>query len=303
MNIDESHALNPWATDTGVTILKDVLSASLYDESAWTILDAPMDWQLADKPLLSRLKGRLRTGVVRALGRRGVLLVKTTRYDPAKRAEGLEWPMFGYSMVGKARLDNLEKLARDVIGKGVPGDMVETGVWRGGCTILMKAVIEARGEATRNVWCCDSFEGLPPPNETDQELSDMADFSQCDFLAVSKEQVEANFRRFGLLDDRVKFLKGWFSDTLPTAPIGKIALLRMDGDLYESTMDALNNLYDKVSDGGYIIIDDYYSWTGCRTAVDEFRATHSIDSPLERIDAHSCYWRVDTSSTSSQGAA
>ncbi len=294
--------LNHWATDSGVAILKDVLSASLYDESAWTIMDAPMGWQVTDKPLTGKLKARLRTAIVRFLRKRGFLLVKTTRYDAAKRAEGIEWPMFGYSMVGQARLDNLDMLANRVIEEGVPGDLVETGVWRGGCTILMKAIVDKHGDTERQVWCCDSFEGLPPPNETDQKLSETSDFSECEFLAVSKEQVQANFRRFGLLDDRVQFLKGWFCDTLPTAPIEKIAILRMDGDLYESTMDALSNLYDKVSDGGYIIIDDYYSWNGCRTAVDEFRKARGIESPLEKIDAHSCYWRVDRSSSALEAA-
>lgn len=283
---------NPWTTEPGISILKDVLCASLYEESGWTIIDAPMGWELADRPLLGRLKGWLRTKVVHVFRKRDVLLVKTSRYDEAKRSQGTDWPMFGYSMVGKARLNNIDKLTNLVIEEGIPGDFVETGVWRGGCTILMRAIADMRGASDRSVWCCDSFEGLPPPNDTDKELSATSDFSECGFLAVSQQEVEKNFARFGLLSERVKFLKGWFRDTLPTAPIEKIALLRMDGDLYESTMDALSNLYDKVSDGGFIVIDDYYSWNGCRTAVDEFRKSREIQAPLERIDAHSCYWRV-----------
>jgi predicted O-methyltransferase YrrM len=85
------------------------------------------------------------------------------------------------------------------------------------------------------------------------------------FLAVSREDVERNFAKYGLLDDRVVFLQGWFKDTLPSAPIGKIALLRLDGDMYESTMDALQNLYPKLSPGGYCIIDDFFG--PCRLAV------------------------------------
>ncbi len=293
--IDEK---NPWTTDVGVKILKDVLCAALYDESGWTIIDEPMNWELAEKGPGGRVKGWFRTKVVRFLRRFGMLLIKTTRYDEKKRSQGTDWPMFGYSMIGKARLNNIDQLTNRVIDEGVPGDFVETGVWRGGSTILMRAIADMRGATDRLVWCCDSFEGLPPPNDADQELSDMCDFSECGFLAVSQEQVEANFARFGILSERVKFLKGWFKDTLPDAPIKQIALLRMDGDLYESTVDALSNLYDRVSEGGFIIVDDYYSWNGCRTAVDEFRTAHQIDAPLERIDAHSCYWRVTRNATS-----
>ena len=285
---------NPWVSEDGVAILKDVLCASLYDESGWTIIDVPMEWELAEKSFSGRVRGWFRTRIVNFLRRFDIILVKTSRYDEEKRSQGTDWPMFGYSMIGKARLNNIDDLTNAVIDQGVPGDFVETGVWRGGSTILMRAIADMRGETQRYVWCCDSFEGLPPPNDRDQVLSDTSDFSDCDFLAVSQEQVQANFKRFGLLGERVKFLKGWFRDTLPTAPIENIALLRMDGDLYESTKDALSNLYEKVSEGGFIIVDDYYSWNGCRTAVDEFRQVHNIDAPLHRIDAHSCYWRVGT---------
>ena len=88
--------------------------------------------------------------------------------------------------------------------------------------------------------------------------------------------MQANFRAYRVLDDKVKFLKGWFKDTLPGAPIRSLAILRLDGDYYESTMDALTNLYDKLSVGGYVIIDDYGedSWTYCQKAVDDYRRDH-----------------------------
>lgn len=108
----------------------------------------------------------------------------------------------------------------------------------------------------------------------------------------SLDCVQSNFARFGLLDDQVVFLKGWFSDTLPDAGIDNIAVLRLDGDTYESTMDALEHLYAKVSDGGYCIIDDYWSFDDCKRAVDEYRANHGIRSELVRIDGLSCYWKV-----------
>jgi O-methyltransferase len=155
-----------------------------------------------------------------------------------------------------------------------------------------RAVLRAHNITDRIVWCADSFEGMPVPQAKDNAISGSADFSVRDYLAVSLEQVKANFARFGLLDDQVSFLKGWFSDTLPTAPIEQLSLLRLDGDLYQSTMGARTNLYKKVTKGGYVIVDDYNSWGGCRAAVDEFRKQTNIPSPIHNIDAHAVMWRV-----------
>jgi len=109
-------------------------------------------------------------------------------------------------------------------------------------------------------------------------------------LGVDEKSVRENFDRYGLLDDQVRFLPGWFSETLPAAPIERLSVLRLDGDLYESTLDAMNPLYPKLSPGGYVIIDDYLV-PGCRAAVDEYRAEHGITDPIERIDRWSVYWR------------
>ena len=110
-------------------------------------------------------------------------------------------------------------------------------------------------------------------------------------LAVSLEQVQANFARYGLLDEQVRFLPGWFRDTLPTAPIRRLALLRLDGDLYESTWIALESLYPKLSPGGFAIVDDYGAIPACRAAVDEFRAAERITESLIEIDWTGVYWR------------
>jgi hypothetical protein len=158
-----------------------------------------------------------------------------------------------------------------VIEESVPGDLIETGVWRGGACIYMKGILAARGDQQRKVFVADSFKGLPPPSEdmypTDANDSHFA----VKELAVSRADVEANFRHFGLLDERVIFLEGWFKDTLPSAPIDKLAVLRLDGDMYESTMDALNALYHKVSPAGFVIVSDYIL-PACAQAVDDFRA-------------------------------
>ena len=172
------------------------------------------------------------------------------------------------------------------------GDFVETGVWRGGSVMWMKALLDTHGVTDRTVWCADSFEGLPPPNATDKAIDPGSDFSDRDYLAVSLEAVQANFRRYGLLDQRVRFLKGWFKDTLPTSPIQQVSILRLDGDLYESTMDALTALYPRVAPGGFVIVDDYNTWPGCKKAVTDYRASVGDDAPIQTIDGAAVYWRV-----------
>jgi O-methyltransferase len=102
--------------------------------------------------------------------------------------------------------------------------------------------------------------------------------------------VRSNFAKYGLLDDQVVFLKGWFKDTLPVAPIGKLALIRLDGDMYGSTMDALLALYPKLSPGGYCVIDDY-ALDGCKKAVTDYRKNSGISAPIEHIDWTGAYWR------------
>jgi O-methyltransferase len=153
----------------------------------------------------------------------------------------------------------------------------------------MRGLLKAYGVVNRTVWVADSFEGLPIPKSE----SDGWDYSQSDFLKVSLEQVKSNFEKFDLLDDQVKFLKGWFCDTLPTAPVKQIAVLRLDGDLYSSTMDALQNLYHLVSKGGYVIVDDYYSWPACRAAVADFLSCNSIKADILPVDDDCAYWKCE----------
>lgn len=202
------------------------------------------------------------------------------------------------TMAPVARLDNVRDCLVDVIRQGVPGDAIETGVWRGGMTIFMRGIMAALGVQDRNVWVADSFEGLPTPDAGRFPLEAQAHASATmrnDFrhFSASLEEVKAGFATFNLLDDQVRFLPGWFSDTLPSAPINQIALLRLDGDYYESTSVALRSLYDKLSVGGYVIIDDYGEdrWTYCRRAVDEFRKERNILDELRRVDSKCYFWR------------
>ncbi len=202
------------------------------------------------------------------------------------------------TMLPLARMDNLQTLVMDVVANEVPGDLIETGVWRGGATIFMRAILKALDIGDRLVWVADSFEGLPEPDAErfpNEAAAYHGPVMQKGFkhLAASREAVEANFEAFGLLDDQVRFLEGWFKDTLPTAPIERLAVMRLDGDFYESTMDSLSNLYDKLSIGGYAIIDDYGedTWTYCRQAVDEFRSSRGITEPLVQVDRPCFYWQ------------
>jgi hypothetical protein len=194
-------------------------------------------------------------------------------------------------MIGLKRLDNLQFCVEDVLDKGVPGDLIETGVWRGGATIFMRAILKAHNVTDRRVWVADSFGGLPIPNPRKYPADAGADLHSVRFLAISLEQVKSNFARYGLLDEQVQFLKGWFRDTLPTSPIQQLAVLRLDGDLYESTMDALVALYPKLSPGGYLIVDDYNAVPGCRQAIQDYREQHSITEEIRAIDAVGAYWQ------------
>ena len=193
----------------------------------------------------------------RWLGQRDRLVVRP--FDPARRAIGKDVPTSAETMIGRARLDNLHRCIVDVLRDEIPGDLIETGVWRGGATIFMRAIVRAYGDTQRRVWVADSFRGLPRPDVEKYPADRGYDMSVWSSLAVSAEEVRENFRRFGLLDYRVVFLEGWFADTLPVAPIDRLAVLRLDGDLYQSTMDGLVHLYPKLSPGGFAIVDDYYS--------------------------------------------
>lgn len=209
----------------------------------------------------------------------------------AVRKAGNDWPPHAETMVGRARLDNVLDCAATALADRVPGDFVETGVWRGGTSIFLRAILEVLGgpdDGDRRVWACDSFRGLP---EATLDIDVPMKFHTYDALAVGVDAVRAAFERYGLLDDRVEFVEGWFCDTLPGLPVDAIAVLRLDGDMYESTMDALTALEPKVSPGGFVIIDDYGGIEACRTAVGDYRESAGIDAPIETVDWTGAWWR------------
>lgn len=241
----------------------------------------------------SRVEGRRRwlvyAAAARAVGLFGFELVR--RVDPEARDQGLDYTTDADTMVGVKRLDNLQACIVDVLRDRIPGDVIETGVWRGGASIFMRAVLHAYGITDRLVWVADSFQGLPKPDPERYPADANDELWKASVLAVSLDEVKANFAAYGLLDDQVRFLVGWFCDTLPTAPIQRLAVLRLDGDLYQSTIDALSALYPRLSPGGYVIVDDYGAMASCRQAVDDYRREHAITEPIERIDWTGVFWR------------
>jgi O-methyltransferase/8-demethyl-8-(2,3-dimethoxy-alpha-L-rhamnosyl)tetracenomycin-C 4'-O-methyltransferase len=218
------------------------------------------------------------------------------RFDAEKRAGGLDWPLLAHTMIGQQRMDNLRHVVETVLANGVPGDLIETGVWRGGACIFMRAILKAYGVVDRRVFVADSFEGLPPP-DPDRYPADAGDNHHTfEVLAIPLEQVQANFAKYDLLDGQVVFLKGWFKDTLPGAPIEQLAVLRLDGDMYESTMDSLVALYDKLAPGGFVIVDDFVL-SGCQKAIFDFRNQRGITDPMIPIDTMSAYWQKTGAAT------
>jgi len=212
-------------------------------------------------------------------------------WDLERQLAGETWPRHAHTMVGLKRLENVQQCVEQALAESVPGDLLEAGVWRGGVTILMRAILKAHGVTDRRVWVADSFAGLPPPDRERYPADWGSNLHQYPELAVSVEQVRSNFERYGLLDDQVRFLEGWFRETLPAAPIERIAVLRLDGDLYESTIETLEPLYPKLAVGGFVIVDDFGTIAAQRRAVLEFRDAHGIRDELVRIDRRGTYWR------------
>jgi hypothetical protein len=144
------------------------------------------------------------------------------QFDPNIRNRGFDWPKNAFSMIGAARMRNFR--VKRVISGNVPGDIVETGVWRGGASILARAVLAAYGVQDRRVILADSFEGLPPPDKDRYPADEGSIFHEYSELAVSEDKVRSNFEKFRLFDDQVVLLNGWFKNTMPLVPSNRIAI-------------------------------------------------------------------------------
>jgi O-methyltransferase len=203
-------------------------------------------------------------------------IITTTPYH-----KDINWGLERLTLLPWSALEHLEYAIKDTIERDIEGDFIETGVWRGGACILAKSIYNEISP-NRKVYVADSFEGLPrPSNLYPQDEGDTHYLDEN--LKVSVEKVKQNFEKFNLLDEKVIFVKGWFKDTMPTLDITKISILRLDGDMYESTIQVLESLYEKLSIGGYCIIDDYFH-RGCQQAVQDFRNKNNITQKIIKVD-------------------
>jgi O-methyltransferase len=265
-------------------LVERVLTRRIFDE----VLE-PVD------PAPTSSKRHIAGLVQKALQSKGLVLARPIATEPLFQVSPPGQLHTAETLIGPVGLQNLRELVRDVVESDVPGDLIETGVWRGGATIYMCATLEAFGDRERNVWVADSFAGLPPPEASRYaEDAEDADWSEQSWLSVPSDVVRHNFERYALLDQRVRFLEGWFHETLVDAPIEQLSLMRLDGDMYGSTMDALEALYPKLSPGG---IDDYWL-PNCRKAVTDYRDKHAIRDELVSVDRAIVYWQRAATSAS-----
>lgn len=277
------------------------MSDSLYIALLKNVLiDLHRSNKIEYKPLISNIpswKLRLLMRFDKLIRKWNIAICRVIPFDRDLRLNGLDWPANADTMIGMKRLENIQFCVSTVLKEQIPGDLIETGVWRGGATIFMRALLKDAGVTDRKVWVADSFEGLPKPDE-EKYAADKGDLHHTfNELVVSLDDVRDNFSKYDLLDDQVRFLKGWFKDTLPVAPIEKLSVVRLDGDMYESTMDGLVNLYPKLSKGGFLIVDDWGAVKACQQAVLDYREHHNITDEIITIDWGGVYWRKTTDSS------
>lgn len=158
------------------------------------------------------------------------------------------------------------------------GDFVETGSYIGTSAIIMLRILRDFDRCHRKLWIFDSFEGLPLPTKEDHNQGVPGQF----FVTVDNFTTNLKFADVYAKDNPV-ITKGWFKDTVGVSAVKQISFLRLDGDLFESTWDAITGLYDRVVPGGIIYVDDYGSFVGCARAVEKFRLTKKIYEPLHYV--------------------
>lgn len=200
-----------------------------------------------------------------------------------------------HTMSSFERLATLWSQVRHLDQTGVPGDLVECGVWKGGSSGMMALAHMRAGTPTRSIHLFDSFEGLPEPDaavdgakavrySSNHASGKKESIGKCVGPLEDNQQLMGEIIQYPR--DHVVYHKGWFENTIPALPktFGPIALLRLDGDWYESTKVCLDHLYDRVAPGGIVVIDDYGHWEGCKKAVDEFFRKRGIQPYLHYID-------------------
>ena len=212
-------------------------------------------------------------------------------YEPLTEGliDGIIHPPRAHTMIGLKRLNNIQECFQNIVKDNIEGHLIETGVWRGGATIFMAGLVKSYCE-NRKVFVADSFNGLPKP-DIEKYPDDLGDKHWTyDDLNISFDEVYNNFKSYDLLIDNVVFVEGWFNETLPLIKDEKFSMIRLDGDMYGSTWDALDNLYPSLSTGGYLIVDDWLL-PGANKAVMDYRDKNNITDEIEFIHDYSVFWR------------
>jgi hypothetical protein len=193
-----------------------------------------------------------------------------------------------WTMTGPDKMYALVQAARHVSRHGIPGDVVECGVWRGGSMQIVARTLLALGDTSRDLHLFDTYEGMPPPTGRDTRIRDsrgagdlMAEESPDDSLVwavATLEDVQDGMEQVGYPKERVHYVQGRVEETIPGHAPEQISLLRLDTDWYESTKHELDHLYPRLASGGVVMFDDYGYWKGAREAVDEW-----LDATGERL--------------------
>lgn len=235
----------------------------------------------------------IRTAVQGMLRKLGYELKPVERVGEDAEFSTLHAKVKAYTMTSRERQHALYDAVRHIAKAGIPGDIVECGVWRGGSSMIAAEALMKEGDTARTLYLYDTFAGMSEPTEKDVNLHgrdarsrwtglQKADFNEWDYAPI--EDVEANMRATGYPMEQVRLVKGKVEETIPGTVPERIALLRLDTDWYESTKHELVHLFPRLSDGGILILDDYGHWQGARQAVDEYFAEHGVCMHLIRID-------------------
>lgn len=200
-----------------------------------------------------------------------------------------------YTMTSPERMYALHQAVSYICSSSIPGDIVETGVWRGGSSMVVAHSLLEKGDTSRSLYLYDTFTGMAEPTEDDANL--YTDSSPRKEWKIHKrkghnawcyaheQDVRTNMESTGYPMDRVHLVKGRVQDTIPQTIPDTISLLRLDTDWYESTKHEMQHLFPRLRKGGVLFVDDYHYWGGCRKAVDEYLTENDTKLLLQRVDA------------------
>ncbi|MBK8256290.1 MAG: class I SAM-dependent methyltransferase [Polyangiaceae bacterium] len=242
-------------------------------------------------PTVGIVKPALYKALQALLAQKGFSIVRRDEVTDEDREEGRGWPAHAETMMGLRRMEFLQDRLVEMVSTGVEGDFFEAGCWRGGGVIFMLAVLQAMGDTHRTVWAADSFAGYPPPTQNSHDV-DRHLYERSSYFRVDRSVLESNVRRYGLYNDQLRILEGWFGESIPKAEIHRVSLLRIDVDGYEGVRDALQLVYPKLSVGGYVLIEDLRQ-PGAKRAVEELfnKVPKEEVLPIAQRTPCAVYWK------------